>query len=107
MAEYYDDSRGMAARYRMLNEVRSQVGHDPFTANCMLDLVAEFDNAAARMVDENRLEESDLAEAAAAARILLAAMAEVKQSAGFAEFREETLYGAKGRLCPPGLWPFC
>ena len=103
----YAEDRGDLAKARMLTEVRIQAGSDAFTADCLLDLIAEIELGIRRMIDERRLEDDDLELAVESTRAVLDAMREHKQDRGFAEFREETLNHAYSVLCPPPVWPLC
>ena len=103
----YEEERGNLAKARMLTEVRFRTEGEAFTADCLLDLVAEIEAGIQRMISQRRLEDDDLALAVASTRSLLEAMREHKQNRGFGEFREETLIHAYSVLCPPPIWPLC
>jgi hypothetical protein len=89
----------------MINVLRSDVGHEDFTANCLIDLLDDIDQAAAEMDAEDRLEEGDLRESEQVLREVLAVMADVRITYGYAEFREDTWAEAKRRFSP--RWPIC
>jgi hypothetical protein len=59
-----------------------------------------------RWFDQHRTSEDDVEEARRSILILLEEMDRQKEELGVAEFREETVAFAFGKLCP-GLWPFC
>jgi hypothetical protein len=106
MTEYYDDPRGRIARDRMLGAVRSQLGHEPFTANSLLDLVQWIEVGAAEMVAQGRLDPDDMDRAEGATFDLLHTLSNVRLELDSPVFTEESVNAARIRLCP-GFFPFC
>ena len=94
-----------AAHNRLMNVLRNDVGHELFTANCLLDVVADLDRAAQMMASEGRMTPDDIEEAEDALRVVLRGMVDVRADFGYSEFREDTWFEAKRRFCP--RWPIC
>jgi hypothetical protein len=91
---------------RLLNQLRMAHCHDTFTGNSAADLFGQIQQAAKRMVSEERTSENDLAEATNAFMVLLNEMDTERTRRGYVEFREDTVSWGLDKLCP-GFWPFC
>ena len=106
MSEFYDDPRGRIARDRLLSVVRNQLGHEPFTANSLLDLLWLIEQGAANMVANDELDPEDMNRAESAAVGLLQELSNIRLQDGFPFFTEESINAVRIQLCP-GFWPFC
>jgi hypothetical protein len=95
-----------AVRQLLLDVVRNDAGHELFTANSLLDLLALVDEAAQTVAAEGDLGSARLEDARRAVRVLLSTLADVRDETGESAFRETTIAEARLRLCP-GFWPFC
>jgi hypothetical protein len=112
---FFDDERGVTARELMLNEIRSQLGHELFTANSFLDLLALVEGGAGNMVKENELTDDHLLRARSSTQELLDSLSNIRDASEaepafsgrtLAFFQETTVEATRRRWCP-GFWPFC
>ena len=106
MSEFYDDPRGAIARDRLLGMVRGQLGHEPFTANSLLDLLWLIEQGVATMVTNDELDDEHLDRAESATFDLLRELSNVRLRDGLPFFTEESVNAVRIQLCP-GFWPFC
>lgn len=106
MSAFYDDPRGVTARARMLNEVRSRLGHEQFTANSLLDLLDLLEQGAGNMVANDELTDEEMDRSVEATVELLTLASSIRANTGSLSFEETTIGATRGRMCP-GFWPFC
>jgi hypothetical protein len=104
---FFDDERGVAARELMLNEIRNQLGHELFTANSLLDLLAVIEDAAGNMVTTDKLTGEHMQLAVTRTHNLLAQLSVARTESESVFFQEITVATAQSRLLCPGFWPFC
>jgi hypothetical protein len=98
------DAAQIEARFE--NELRSAIGHANFTTSSFLDLWSHIRIGTSNMVSQERTSERDMAEALSQLHVVLSEMEDQRILRQYAEYREDTVYGAFGNLCP-GFWPFC
>lgn len=103
---YYETPDREAVRQQLLSVVRNDVGHELFTANSLLDLVALLDQGAENMVREDQVDPDHMDDARVAVHDLLATLVAVRDESGESHFQETTVSQAWMRLCP-GFWPVC
>jgi hypothetical protein len=90
---------------QLQSEVRAKKGHDLFTGNSALDLVAFIREGARAMAAEGRTSEDDLNEAKANLHRFFEEMETGRVELEYDEYREDVVEWARSKLCP--MWPFC